>query len=75
MKTYKLQAERHSDLKIEIYTDASFGSEHDMKSRTGIIIVINNCPIWWESKRNKVTSLSSVEAEYIALTASTRYFR
>ena len=41
-----------------------------VRSRTGYIITIDNCPVLWSSKLQIETALSIMEAEYIALSTS-----
>ena len=51
---------------IDVYTDA--GEEKlDDKATTGILILSGKSPIGWASRKQDVTTLSSTEAEYIAL--------
>ena len=57
---------------IEVYVDASYAMEYDRRSRTGLIILINGCPVIWESTKQKAMTLSSAEAEYVALASALR---
>jgi hypothetical protein len=41
-----------------------------MKSRTGFVICISSCPIIWQSKLQELIALSTMEAEYNALSTS-----
>ncbi len=41
-----------------------------VKSRTGCVIMIANCPIIWQSKLQSETALSTMEAEIVALAHS-----
>ena len=43
-----------------------------MKSRTGYLITIGGCPLTWTSKLQTEIALSTMEAEYIALSQSMR---
>jgi len=63
--------------KLSCYVDSDFGgllgSEDpgnpvSVKSRTGYIIKFGNVPILWVSKLQTQIALSTMEAEYIALT-------
>ena len=45
------------------------------KSRTGFVLKYANAPIFWQSKLQTQFALSSAEAEYIALSAATRYVK
>ena len=49
------------------YSDASFAESHDQKSTSGSIVMVYGNPIAWISQKQKLVSLSSTEAEYIAL--------
>ena len=67
---------------VQCFVDADFAGAWDkdnpddpsnVKSRTGFIIKFANCPIYWSSKQQELTALSTVEAEYIALSSATRH--
>ena len=69
------------DLSIDCYVDANFsglyGRDPDYapssaKSRTGYIITLGGCPILWKSQLQTEISLSTLEAEYSALSAAMR---
>ena len=69
------------ELKVDCYPDADFAGlwphEDDknptsVKSRTGFVITLSDCPILWQSKLQTEISLSTMEAEYVALSASCR---
>ena len=71
----------NSSLQADCYVDADFaglwGVEHDqdpicVKSRTGYLITYKNCPLHWASKLQSQVALSTMEAEYIALSQSMR---
>lgn len=53
---------------IEIYSDSTWNSDRDTsRSRTGYLIYLNGCLIAWKSKLQPMVTLSSTEAEYVAL--------
>jgi len=55
------------------YADADHGGCLDTRrSTTGYIIYYGGGPILWKSKRQTVTSLSTMESEYVAASAATR---
>jgi hypothetical protein len=63
-------------LKIDAYPDANFvgmyGYEHHdnpscVKSWTGYIIDVANCPVMWQAKLQMETVLSTMEAEIVAI--------
>ena len=68
-------------LQVDCFVDADFaglwGIEHDqdtvsVKSRTGYLIMFMGCPLLWVSKLQTQIALSTMEAEYIALSQSMR---
>ena len=69
------------DLNIDCYVDADFAGlwphedKHDptcVKSRTGFAICISDCPVVWISKLQHEIALSTMEAEYNALSYAMR---
>jgi hypothetical protein len=67
------------DFKIDCYPDADFAGlwtrddkqdPHCVRSRTGYVINLANCPVLWKSKLQTEIALSTMEAEYVALSAS-----
>ena len=69
------------EMKIDAYVDADFAGlwgheERDdptsVKSRTGFVIFISNCPVLWNSKLQPEIATSTMEAEYNALSLSMR---
>ena len=68
-------------LAIDCYVDADFAGLHgrdpdhspsSAKSRTGYIITLGGCPILWKSHLQTEVTLSTLEAEYSALSAAMR---
>ena len=68
-----------SKMKLDCYADADYagmwGYESDqdpvcVKSRTGYIMTLGDCPLVWASKLQNEISLSTLESEYIALSMS-----
>ena len=68
-------------LKTNVYVDASFtcgwGTESSanpdcVKSRTGYIIEIANCPVLWVSVMQTTIATSTMESEYTALSQACR---
>ena len=66
---------------IECYVDADFAGNYSKeinddpvscKSRTGCVIKYAGCPIHWFSRMQSEISLSTTEAEYIALSTAAR---
>ncbi|CAD6997394.1 unnamed protein product [Ceratitis capitata] len=55
------------------FTDADWGSNNvDRKSFTGYVILMAGGAIAWESRKQSVVALSSMEAEYVALCQGTK---
>lgn len=51
------------------FTDADWGGDHvDRKSTSGYIMKVFDCTVSWSSCKQQCVSLSSTEAEYVALT-------
>ncbi len=68
-------------LKIDAYPDAKFagmyGYEHHddpscVKSWTGYVINVANCPVMWQSKLQMEMALSTMEAEIVAISHCAR---
>lgn len=80
-KTEGLILKPGSDQRVDCYVDADFGglfSVEDkqdpvsVKSRTGYVITYRGAPLMWVSKMQTQVALSTMEAEYIALSQSMR---
>ena len=68
-----------NELKVDMYVDADFAGlwgykDKDdpvcVKSCSGFVILVGNCPVIWGSKLQSMIALSTMEAEYIALSDS-----
>ena len=66
-------------LELDLYINADFAGlwnyEHDqdpvcVKSQTGYVITLGGCPMTWVSKLQTEIALSTLEAEYIALSTA-----
>ncbi len=66
-------------MNIDCYVDADFAGlwasedkqdPHCVKSRTGYVILVGNCPVVWKSKLQSLIALSTMESEYIALSTA-----
>ena len=63
----------YTELKMEIYVDSDWGSDKlDRKSISGFVTMLNGSPIQWMSKKQQVVALSSMEAEFYALTEAVK---
>jgi hypothetical protein len=80
-KTNGMFIEPSQKLQVDCYVDADFaglwGVEDDqnpicVKSRTGYLIMFMGCPLQWVSKLQTQIALSTMAAEYIALSQSMR---
>jgi hypothetical protein len=69
------------EFQVNCFVDADFaglwGAEYDqdpvcVKSRTGYVITFMGCPLLWASKLQTQIALSTMEAEYIALSTAMR---
>ena len=69
------------DIRVDCYVDADFaglwGAEDPqdpvcVKSWTGYVVTIANCPLLWVSKLQQEHALSTLHAEYVALSQSLR---
>ncbi len=69
-------------LDVDCYVDADFAglwSYEDpndpscAKSRTGFVVCISNCPVIWQSKLQGLIALSTMEAEYNALSEAMKF--
>ena len=70
-----------NDFKINCYPDTDFAGLwlqddkqdlHCVRSRTGYVICLANCPVLWKSKLQTEIALLTMEAEYVALSTSCR---
>lgn len=69
------------ELSLDCYCDADFcglwGVEdpHEpisVRSRSGYVFTLGNCPVHWVSKLQTLTTLSTMEAEYVSLSTAMR---
>lgn len=76
-----LKPDRDRLFQIDCYVDADFSgmwgheSPHDptsVKSRTGMVICVANCPVIFSSKLQALISTSTTEAEYTAMSDTCR---
>ena len=72
---------KSNELNLTCYADADFAGmfsvtnpddPKSVKSRTGFVILLGTTPIAWVSKLQSETALSTMEAEYIALSQALR---
>ncbi|BBH04062.1 Toll-Interleukin-Resistance domain family protein [Prunus dulcis] len=61
------------ELKVQGYVDADFGGEVDhRRSTTGYIFTVGNTAVSWMSQLQKIVTLSTTEAEYVAVTEASK---
>ena len=69
------------EIQLDAYVDADFSGLYGIedsadpissRSRTGFVFLLGNCPVVWKSSLQSLTALSTVEAEYIALSSAMR---
>ena len=56
-----------SNTTVRAYVDASFGTYDDMRSVTGVVIMIGDATVYVKSAKQKIVTRSSTEAELVAL--------
>ena len=61
---------RPSDIYVEAYTDASFGTHPDRKSQSGIVCTIGGAPYYCSSSRQSINAKSAAESEMICISDS-----
>ena len=70
-----------ADFSLDCYVDADFAGLYgyedsadpiSVKSRTGYVMLFCGCPIVWTSKMQSTIALSTVQAEYTALSSAMR---
>ena len=70
-----------SKLTVDCYVDADFAGlwnredhndENCVKSRTGYVLCISKCPVLWITRLQDGITLSTMEAEYVALSMAMR---
>ena len=55
--------------RLEAFVDSDYAADPDTRrSVTGYLIILNNGPVAWKSKRQSCVTLSSAEAEFVAAT-------
>ena len=68
---YGLLFNRNGSKAIIRYSDADWGGDtFDCKSMTGYLFQIGGTNITWQSKKQSYVALSTVEAEYVALSGA-----
>jgi hypothetical protein len=60
------------DTDLTGYTDASYGGDEAQKSTSGYVFTVGGGAVSWKSKKQSIVAISSMEAEYIAMTEATK---
>ena len=62
--------------KIRCFVDAGLAGESlTCISRTGFIVMLNNAPIYWYSKKQRKVEMSTFGLEFMAMKQATGYLR
>ena len=78
---YKPDSIDDREIQLDAYVDADFSGLYGIedsqdpvssRSRTGFVFLLGSCPVVWKSTLQQETALSTVEAEYIALSTAMR---
>ena len=70
-----LGVKSHNNTDIVGYADANWTNEQDGKSRSGVLFKLYGNTIYWRSNKQETISLSSAEAELVALTDAAKEAR
>jgi len=66
---------RKNELKLEGYVDSDFAREVDhRRSTTGYVFTFGSTAISWVSQLQKIVTISTIEAEYMAVTEASKEF-
>ncbi|GBN16857.1 Retrovirus-related Pol polyprotein from transposon TNT 1-94 [Araneus ventricosus] len=70
---YEIDLSKSEIFALTAYTDASWAADKmDRKSISGYVIFLGDVPVSWSTSKQKCTALSSMEAEYIALSEAVK---
>jgi len=59
---------------LQIYSDADFANDLETRrSTTGTLMLVNEAPIDWQSRRQALIAQSTEEAEYIAVASTLQH--
>ncbi|KAK0573601.1 hypothetical protein LWI29_010645 [Acer saccharum] len=71
--TEKCLTFRKDELKLEGYVDSDFAGEVDhRRSTTGYVFTLGSTAISWVSQLQKIVTISTTEAEYVAVTEASK---
>lgn len=64
---------KQTEEKLIGFSDADWGNDvNDRKSYSGYVFKLGNAGVSWEARKQRTVALSSTEAEYVAMSASTK---
>ena len=63
------------EIQLKAYVDASFRTYEDIKSVTGIALIIGNATVYVKSGKQKIVTGSSTEAELVGLSDAMSQFQ
>jgi len=68
-RNYKLNLYKINNISLKYFSDASFADNVDDRSSTsGLIIFLDEVPIFWGTRKQRHITLSTMESELVALT-------
>ena len=68
MLNFDLREQEDNHWILKAFSDSDWvGAQDDRRSITGYCIYLNGCLISWKSRGQKLVTLSSTEAEYVAV--------
>ena len=63
-----LTFKRGLDLDLSVYTDSNYAEKaDDRRSVSGVVVTLGNATVGWISSTQRIVTLSTTEAEYVAL--------
>ena len=62
-----MNTSQNNNCNFRVYVDSSFGNGNQRRSIYGYVIFINGNVVHWKSKVSPMVSLSSTEAEFVAM--------
>ena len=62
-----LRFKRSNDVRLELFVDSSWANGPNRKSMFGFLVMLNDVPVSFRTKRQSIVALSTTEAEYIGL--------
>jgi len=69
-KSLVISGDVSRDPKVEIFVDASFSTHEDGKGHTGCVIMLNGSMVYAQSRKQKICTKDSTEAEIVVLSDS-----